>query len=142
MKTTVKSFPFSLKIISQLIYQTSSDEDVLKFTEATHTIINGRSFVTENFVWWWFIYARFIPTHTHDHSLFLLQKGAYTLTLFFSTNITRLEFRILMIRLIQFYKSRMRSDIQKKIKQITHASKPKTIFCIRGSFLRKCTSFL
>ena len=130
-----------MKIISQLIQETSSDEDVLKFTEATHTRINGRSFVTENSMWWWFIYARFIPTHTHDHSLFLLQKGAYTLTLFFTTNITRLEFRILMIRLIQFYKSRMRSTIQKKIKQITHTNKLKMYHCIRGSFPRKCTSF-
>ena len=116
-----------MKIISQLIQQTSSNEDVLKFTEATHTRINGRSFDTENSMWWWFIYARFIPTHTHDHSLFLLQKGAYTLTLFFTTNITRLEFRILMKRLIQFYKSRMRSTIQKKIKQITHTNKLKNV---------------
>ena len=97
-----------------------------------------------NFVWWWFIYARFIPTHTHDHSLFLLQKGAYTLTLFFSTNITRLEFRILMIRLIQFYKSRMRSKIQKKIKQITLANKPKMYLysSIRVFFQRKDCIFV
>ena len=71
------------------------------------------------------IHLRPVYTNTYDHSLFLLQKGAYTLTLFFTTNITRLEFRILMITLIQFYKSRMRSNIQKKIKQITLADKPK-----------------
>ena len=130
-----------MKIISQLIQETSSDEDVLKFTEATHTRINGRSFVTENSMWWWFIYARFIPTHTHDHSLFLLQKGAYTLTLFFSTNITRLEFRILMIRLIQFYKSRMRSTIQKKIKQITHTNKQNSIFVSEAPFQENARVF-
>ena len=130
-----------MKIISQLIQETSSDEDVLKFTEATHTRINGRSFVTENSMWWWFIYARFIPTHTHDHSLFLLQKGAYTLTLFFSTNITRLEFRILMIRLIQFYKSRMRSTIQKKIKQITHTNKQNSIIVSEAPFQENARVF-
>ena len=130
-----------MKIISQLIQETSSDEDVLKFTEATHTRINGRSFVTENSMWWWFIYARFIPTHTHDHSLFLLQKGAYTLTLFFTTNITRLEFRILMIRLIQFYKSRMRSTIQKKIKQITHTNKQNSIIVSEAPFQENARVF-
>ena len=131
-----------MKIISQLIQQTSSDEDILKFTEATHTRINGRSFVTENSMWWWFIYARFIPTHAHDYSLFLLQKGAYTLTLFFTTNITCLEFRILMIRLIQFYKSRMRSTMSKENKaDHSHKQTKKCIIVSEAPFQENARVF-
>ena len=113
-KQLSKAFLFHEILFSQFILETSSDEDVLKFTEATHTRINGRSFVTEMCV----VVIHLRPVYT-KHILtsilsFLIKKGTYTLTLCCTTNITRLEFRILMITLIQFYKSKMRSTYKRK----------------------------